>query len=397
MRVWCPFILVAALCSTVEAQTPVASACDLLTAAEVEAAAGWKPGAPEAESYGTTSTCTFTGNALKREVVVLTVTRPAPKVATSAAFAERRTADGKRTPEIATGATPLEGLGAPAIRSDQGSGPATIEAVTARPHAGRQRADLRGGGGAGQEGDPTGEVVSRTRWLLAAVLAGCGTAGDQPRVSAREIFPDSLAAALAGAAADGDTALVRRLIADGADPNARGRSGITLPQWALLNRSAAGVAALLEGGADPAQADSSGETVVHYAAKANDPVYLKVLLEHRADPNTRHAVTRATPLVPALMADREENFRRLLAAGADPNAADRMGDTPLHVAAKINAFARVLDLLEVGADPRAKNQRGATFQTYLERTPADIMTDDARRQREKIQAWVREHQPTLSP
>ncbi len=98
MRVWCPFILLAALCSTVEAQAPAASACDLLTAAEVEAAAGWKPGAP--------------------------------KVATSAAFAERRIAAGKRTPEIATGATPLEGLGAPAIRSDKGSGPATIEAVT---------------------------------------------------------------------------------------------------------------------------------------------------------------------------------------------------------------------------------------------------------------------------
>jgi ankyrin repeat protein len=44
------------------------------------------------------------------------------------------------------------------------------------------------------------------------------------------------------------------------------------------------------------------------------------------------------------MANRDENFRRLLAAGADPNASDRMGDTPLHVAANINAFARVLDL-----------------------------------------------------
>ena len=131
MKLWCPLVLLAALCSTVEAQAPATSACDLLTEAEVEAATGWKPGAPKAESYGTTGTCTFTGNAVKREVVVLTVARPAPKVASSAAFAERRTADGKRTPEIATGATPLEGLGAPAIRSDKGSGPATIEAVTA--------------------------------------------------------------------------------------------------------------------------------------------------------------------------------------------------------------------------------------------------------------------------
>ena len=97
----------------------------------------WRPlvgtaitGNPESETYGTTSTCTFTGNALKRQVVVLTVARPAPKVASSDAFAERRIEQGKRTPDLATNAEPVEGLGAPAIRSDDGSGPATIEAVT---------------------------------------------------------------------------------------------------------------------------------------------------------------------------------------------------------------------------------------------------------------------------
>ena len=63
--------------------------------------------------------------------MVLTVARPAPKVASSAAFAERRIEQGKRTPELATRAEPVEGLGAPAIRSDDGSGPATIEAVAA--------------------------------------------------------------------------------------------------------------------------------------------------------------------------------------------------------------------------------------------------------------------------
>jgi hypothetical protein len=129
MRVPGLFLLLALGATDAVAQA-AASACDLLTAAEVEAAAGWKPAAPKAESYGTTSTCTFTGNALKHQVVVLTLAKPAPKVASSAAFAERRVADGKRTPELATKAEPLEGLGAPAIRSDDGSGPATVEAVT---------------------------------------------------------------------------------------------------------------------------------------------------------------------------------------------------------------------------------------------------------------------------
>ena len=236
---------------------------------------------------------------------------------------------------------------------------------------------------------------SAAHWLVAMAMltGGCGAGGGR-EVTAREIFPDTTAAALAEAAAEGDTARIRRLIAGGADPNARGRDGVTVSQWALLNQSPKGLAALLEGGADPAVADSSGETVVHYAAKTNVPVYLDILLEHGADPNTRNGVTGATPLVPALMAQREDNFRRLMGAGADPNAADRMGDTPLHMAAKINAFARVLDLLEAGADPRATNKRGTTFLTYLDRTPTNLLHDEARRQREAIMAWLREHDAT---
>jgi uncharacterized protein len=233
--------------------------------------------------------------------------------------------------------------------------------------------------------------MRRTGWLIAVATLSGGCGSGAPEVTAREIFPDTSAAALAEAAADGDTERVRRLIAAGANPNARGRDGVTVSQWALMKQSPKGLAALLEGGADPALADSSGETVVHYAAKTNVPVYLEVLLKHGADPNTPNGVTRATPLVPALMAQREENFRMLMAAGADPNAPDRTGDTPLHMAAKINAFARVLDLLEAGADPGATNRRGTTFQKYLDQTPTDILHDEARRQREAIHAWVREH------
>ena len=130
MRVLVSFLVLAAFFRTNGgAQAPFA--CNLVTAAEVESAAGWKPGTSEAKTHGTTATCAITGNALNHEVVVLTLARPAPKVATSAAFAERRIADGKRTPDLATRAAPIEGLGAPAIRSDDGSGSATIEAVKA--------------------------------------------------------------------------------------------------------------------------------------------------------------------------------------------------------------------------------------------------------------------------
>jgi len=205
------------------------------------------------------------------------------------------------------------------------------------------------------------------------------------------VFPDPDAGALAEAAADGDSARIRELVRAGADPNARGDKGVNLLQWALLNRSKPGLAGLLAAGADPGPPDSSGATVIHYAALANDPGYLDVLLHHRADPNARDGVTGRTPLMSALMGNREVQFRALLDAGAKPDLADRMGNSSLHVAAKINAFERVLQLLEAGADPTARNQQGYTFQGYLYGTPASVMSEEGRRRREAVTVWLRDH------
>ncbi len=223
---------------------------------------------------------------------------------------------------------------------------------------------------------------------LSLVACDPGGAGS---VDAKLVFPDPDAAALAEAAAAGDSARIRQLVQAGADPNARGDKGVNLLQWALLNRSSAGLAGLLTAGADPGAADSSGITVMHYAAMANDPAYLEVLLAHRADPNAPNGVTRATPLMSALMGDRKVQFRALLAGGAKPDLADRFGNTSLHVAAKINAHERVLDLLEAGADPAARNRQGLTFQGYLTTTPPGMLSEDGRRQREAIAAWLRDH------
>jgi ankyrin repeat protein len=234
--------------------------------------------------------------------------------------------------------------------------------------------------------------IARALMLAGAVFAATACTGGAGSVDAREVYRDPTAAALAKAAAEGDKPRVRELIRNGGNPNARGDQGVSLLQWALLNRSVPGMEALLEGGADPATADSSGKTALHYAALANDPAYLETLLRAGADPNTPNAVTREPPIVPALMGQREEQFRALLAAGADPNLADRMGDTPLHVAAKINAFARVLDLLKAGADPAAVNIRGTTFRTYLERTPENLLSEEGRKGRNAIYAWLEAHE-----
>jgi hypothetical protein len=237
-------------------------------------------------------------------------------------------------------------------------------------------------------------VIRRSKSYAALLLslalfigAACDKQGSGS-VDAKQVFTDPKAAEVAEAAAEGDGSQVRKLIKAGVDPNARGDLGVNLLQWAVLHKSKDGLEALLEAGADPARADDSGETVLHYAAKANEAIYLEILLAKRADPNTPNTVTGVTPLMTALFGQREEQFRMLLAAGAKPDNADRQGNTALHVAAKIYATKRVLDLLKAGANPSAKNKQGVTFQRYLSMMPENLMAENARREREAIVDWL---------
>ena len=85
--VLCSAALMLAPLSLGAAQAAAPSPCKLLTASEVAAAAGWTPSEPKEDTYGTTGTCTFTGYALKHQTVVVVVSKPAPKVASSTALA----------------------------------------------------------------------------------------------------------------------------------------------------------------------------------------------------------------------------------------------------------------------------------------------------------------------
>jgi ankyrin repeat protein len=83
--------------------------------------------------------------------------------------------------------------------------------------------------------------------------------------------------------------------------------------------------------------------------------------------------------------------RALLAAGADPNCADRMGDTALHVAGSINASDLALVLLKAGSDPTLRNAQSATFQTYLSMIRMEKLNEEGRHEREALYAWLLEH------
>jgi ankyrin repeat protein len=111
-------------------------------------------------------------------------------------------------------------------------------------------------------------------------------------------------------------ALVRDLLARGADPNAYYANEFG-PMSALYG--AAGVRydpemtrALLEAGADPNGEPWFGDALYH-ATEAPSPDCVRVLLEHGARPNGTNALAHA------LDDERYEHVRLLLEAGADPN------------------------------------------------------------------------------
>jgi hypothetical protein len=233
-------------------------------------------------------------------------------------------------------------------------------------------------------------LSGRCAWLLLAV-ATCAACSNARSPNAKQVFSDPAAAQVAEAAAAGDAARVDALIKNGANRDAIGDKGVSLLQWAMLNQSKPGFDALLTAGADPTHADESGDTVMHYAAKASDPWYLNLLLARGVDPNLHNALTGAVPMMSAMMGERKAQFHTLLAAGADPNLVNGEGDTSLHVAALINEGQIVLELLEAKADPAVLNKQHVTFQRYFYMTPAKVLSEDARHQRELVTTWLRDH------
>jgi ankyrin repeat protein len=170
--------------------------------------------------------------------------------------------------------------------------------------------------------------------------------------------------ALYEAAEAGDLALVKRLLAAGADANVR----TTLNETPLLRAAEGGfvdvAAALLDADADAKIARKSGETPLMLAASHGDVAMLTLLLDRgRADVNQKtddgrtalaSAVTapprrgtaavrlllsrganvnvpyaRSTALHQAVMHGNPEAAALLIAAGADVDAKDREGKTPL--------------------------------------------------------------------
>ncbi len=114
----------------------------------------------------------------------------------------------------------------------------------------------------------------------------------------------------------------------------------------------------------------AGDTALHLAAAGYRAEIARLFLASGADPNSRMNHRRSGPLHyaadgyinhPAWDAKSQvSTIRCLLDAGADLQAQDRNGATPLHRAVRTRCAAAVECLLEGGSDPTMKNKSGST-------------------------------------
>jgi ankyrin repeat protein len=134
---------------------------------------------------------------------------------------------------------------------------------------------------------------------------------------------------LMAAARTGNVDAVETLLDYGADANAgEGWHKQTALMYASAANSPGAVHSLLDAGANIAATSDGGFTALHYAARAGAMDAARVLVDAGADLN-RRLTSGASPLMLGIINARWELAAMLVEKGANPND-DGMGFTPLH-------------------------------------------------------------------
>jgi ankyrin repeat protein len=166
-------------------------------------------------------------------------------------------------------------------------------------------------------------------------------------------------------AARGDSAAIKRALANGTDPNIRDDDGRTPLMVAAYRKQYDAAAALLEGKADANALEKQKYDVVTIASVADDPQMLKLALEHGASAKNITSPYHGTALIAAAHLGHTEVVRMLIKANAPLDHVNNLGWTALIEAIVLgNGNSRYQDtvkaLVAAGANLNLADRSGAT-------------------------------------
>ena len=190
---------------------------------------------------------------------------------------------------------------------------------------------------------------------------------------------------------DGDVDKVRELLDNGVDINSQAPCSGGAPLDAAIGGGHMPlVRFLVERGADVNGVGYGDYTALMMAANQLCIEATQFLLDHGADPNLASPATGETPLHAVCAKAFGENANDvldiLLKAGANPNSKAKngvatttyyrdirvVGETPLHLAAAYGDHAMIKTLIDAGADPALKDDRGDSPLTWFSRHQRDV-------------------------
>ena len=167
------------------------------------------------------------------------------------------------------------------------------------------------------------------------------------------------------AAARGDAALIRRLLARRANPNTLDSYGRTPAHVAAFLKRRNALAELLKGGTDPNALERDKYDIVTIAAVANDPETIKVALKYGARPDNITSIYVGNALIAASHLGNVEVVRVLIDASSNLDHVNN-----LHWTALIEAIVLgdggprhtevVRMLVKAGADTTLSDRSGQT-------------------------------------
>lgn len=209
---------------------------------------------------------------------------------------------------------------------------------------------------------------------LVASLAFSGASQAQTAPSAAEIANYT---GMHLAAHEGHVDEIKRLIASGADLNARDRVGRTPAHIAAFASNDDAVSALAKGGADMNALENGAYDVLTIAAVANDPALVSLAMALGNDADLITSVYDGTALIAAAHLGHHEVVALLVAGGAPLDHVNNLGWTALMEAVVLgdggNDHIRTLQILvNAGADKSIPDRDGvsplqhATLHGYTE-------------------------------